>query len=111
MQQTILLPYISGNNLNYGYNKLIENSAISKSDTIQKETINSTEIYTEKMKINLKEIYSLSEGNYYLLIYCSDFNIRINFSILNNQLYYEEPSINKYSEPNTSYFYISENDN
>lgn len=57
------------------------------------------------MEIDFKEIYNLSDGKYYFLIFCSDFNIRIDFSIDNGILDYNKPYINKHVKPNTTYFY------
>lgn len=111
MQLLVLLQHTHGSGLDYKYYKIIEKSINRKSDSIQKENICSTEIYIEKMQINFEKIYDLCEGEYYIILYCSDFNIRIDFSIINDELFYDSPSINKYTKPNTSHFYISENDN
>lgn len=69
--------------------------------------VNSLDGYTEEMKIDFNKIYNLFDGKYYLLIFCSDFDIRIDFIITNGNVDYKEPYINKRMEPVTDYFYLT----
>lgn len=94
----------SGPNIEYEYNKVSENYKNIKSDTIKRKIINSLDIYTEEIEIDFKQIYTLLDGKYYIVIFYPDFNIRIDFNINNNNVDYKEPYINNYTEPNTTYF-------
>ena len=108
-QQIHLRHCILGSNSSYRYktSKISKISDINKIDTIQRQVVNSLDGYTEEMKINFNKIYNLFDGKYYLLIFCSDFNIRIYFIITNGNVDYKEPYINKHMEPTTDYFYLT----
>lgn len=76
----------------YIYKNIAENYDIDKNCTVEKEEIDTLGVHSEKIKIDLKE-FELLDGKYYFLIINSDFNIRIDFSIDNGNLDYNEPNI------------------